>query len=77
MEFITHGWDLATATGQRVPYTSAEATAALDAGRQMLKPEYRGSDKSFGEEVATGSTDPVDQLVAFLGRDPGWSSADA
>src|SRR6478672_2704986 len=46
MEFIAHGWDLATATGQQVPYTPAEATAALDAGRRMLEPKYRGPDKS-------------------------------
>lgn len=76
MEYVTHGWDLATATGQPVPYSAAEAEAALAAGQQMLAPEYRGPGKTFGDEVEL--TDPagaVDRLVAFLGRDPGWTAA--
>ena len=71
MEFMTHGWDLATATGQDAGYPSAAAEFALEAGRGMLKPEYRGPGKSFGPEVAvTDSADPVERVVAFLGRDP-------
>jgi hypothetical protein len=40
----------------------------------MLKPEYRGADKAFGPEVAAaeGAT-ALEQLVAFLGRDPSWT----
>jgi len=76
MDFLAHGWDLATATGQPVPYTEHQSTAALAAGRQMLKPEYRGPDKAFGVEVpAPAGSTPVQQLVAFLGRDPAWMPA--
>ena len=74
MEFVTHGWDLATATGQPVPYSAAEAQAALDAGQQMLKPEYRGPGKTFGAQVPVADdAGAVERLVGFLGRDPGWS----
>jgi uncharacterized protein (TIGR03086 family) len=74
MEFIGHGWDLARATGQPVTYSEDEAQAALAAGRQMLKPEYRGS--SFGPEVeALDGAPAVERLVAFLGRDPQWDPA--
>jgi len=39
----------------------------------MLKPEYRGPGKTFGYEVeVSDDAGPVDRLVAFLGRDPGW-----
>ena len=74
MDFLGHGWDLAKATGQPVPYTDRQANTALAAGRQMLKPEYRGPGKAFGLEVPApqGST-AVQQLVAFLGRDPAWT----
>ena len=75
IEFVAHGWDLATATGQPVTYTSAEADRALDAGRQMLEPAYRGPGKKFGYEADVSPTaGPVEQLVAFLGRDPGWQA---
>lgn len=71
MEYIGHGWDLATATQQPVPYTEDEAEAALAVGRQMLQPEYRGAGKPFGEEVAVPErADAIQRLVGFLGRQP-------
>ena len=78
MDYQVHGWDLARATGQDVPFGDDAARQALEAGRQMLKPEYRGPDQQFGAEVsAPADASPVDQLVAFLGRDPGWTPPDA
>jgi uncharacterized protein (TIGR03086 family) len=75
MEFLVHGWDLATATGQSVSFEPAAADLALATGRQMLKPEYRGPGKTFGFEVeVSDDAGPVDRLVAFLGRDPGWQA---
>ncbi len=74
METVTHGWDLARATRQSAPYDDSSAAAALEAGRGMLSPDYRGPDKSFGLEVPIASTAPMlDQLVAFMGRDPEWT----
>jgi uncharacterized protein (TIGR03086 family) len=73
MEFLVHGWDLATATGWSVSFKPAAADLALATGRQMLQPEYRGPGKSFGYEVeVSDAAGPVNRLVAFLGRDPGW-----
>ena len=73
MEFLVHGWDLATATGWSVKFKPAAADLALVTGRQMLQPEYRGPGKSFGYEVGVSdAAGPVDRLVAFFGRDPGW-----
>jgi uncharacterized protein (TIGR03086 family) len=78
MEYVVHGWDLAIATGQPVPFTDAEAESALTTGRQMLKPKYRGPGKTFGFEVHVAETaSQVDQLVAFLGRAPDWQPAGA
>jgi uncharacterized protein (TIGR03086 family) len=71
MEYIGHGWDLAVATDQPTPFTETAVAEALDAGRNMLKPEYRGADKSFGDVVEVADdAPPLDQLIGFLGRDP-------
>ena len=78
-EYLVHGWDLARATGQPVPFTDAQAAAALDGLRGMLRPEFRGPGRPFGEEVTVGpDAGPVEKVVAFAGRDPQWTSpADA
>ena len=71
IEYVGHGWDLAVATGQPVPYTELEAQAALDAARGMVMPAYRGPGKTFGYEVEVGAdASAVDRLVAFIGRNP-------
>lgn len=75
METVTHGWDLATATGQPAPYPEEAAAAALGAGRQMMSPQYRGDGMPFGDEVdVSSSASALDQLIGFMGRDPQWSA---
>ena len=69
MEYMTHGWDLATATGQPVPYSDAEAEQVLEAAHATLKPEYRGPDTAMGEpQEAPAGAPAVDRLAAFMGR---------
>lgn len=78
MEFLTHGWDLATAIDRPVSYSDQAANLALKTGRQMLKPEFRGAGKAFGQEVPVpDSAGAVDRLVAFLGRNPAWRATRA
>jgi uncharacterized protein (TIGR03086 family) len=67
-EYVVHGWDLATATGQPVPFTDVEAEAAL-AMRSTLTPENRGT--MFGPEVPVSPDAPaLTRLIAFSGRQP-------
>ncbi len=76
IEVITHGWDLATAAG--LPWRPDEATCerALAFYRVTLKPEWRGPGMAFGLEYAVSpNASPVERVVAFAGRDPGWSPA--
>jgi uncharacterized protein (TIGR03086 family) len=76
IEYIGHGWDLATATGQHVPYSDGEAAAALQVAQAMLRPEFRGDGKAFGDEVAVpDDADDVTKLIGFIGRDPSWRPA--
>ncbi|MEV6759158.1 TIGR03086 family metal-binding protein [Streptomyces sp. NPDC051105] len=74
VEVLGHGWDLARATGlswRPDPAASAHALAVLQA---IVKPEYRGPGLPFGLEVVVSDEAPaLDRLVAFTGRDPGWT----
>ncbi len=75
VETVTHGWDLATATGQPTPFADDAVESALDASRGMMSPKYRGVGMPFGDEIeAPSSASPMDRLVAFMGRDPHWSA---
>ncbi len=71
MEYMGHGWDLAVATDQPLPFTDAQAAAFLPRAEMTLLPDYRGPGTPFGVVVAVPDTAPaVDRLVGFLGRTP-------
>jgi uncharacterized protein (TIGR03086 family) len=77
-ELAVHDWDLAKATGQPAGLDPALAEHALRWSRQMLRPEFRGPDKSFGLEVPVPEDAPVyDRLAGWFGRDPGWTPGEA
>jgi uncharacterized protein (TIGR03086 family) len=74
MEFLTHGWDLAAAINRSADFPANAAELGLKTAKDMLKPEYRGS--AFLPEFDVRPTaGTVDQLVAFMGRNPGWRPA--
>lgn len=71
MEYLTHGWDLAIATGQPIPYTEDEAKATFDRAVSTLPAQYRGDGQPFGNIVAVAdSASALDRLVGFMGREP-------
>jgi uncharacterized protein (TIGR03086 family) len=68
---LTHGWDVARATGQPSDLASDVAAALLASLRTTLPPEVRGPDGQapFGpEQQAPAGSNNADQLAAFLGR---------
>lgn len=66
-EYVLHGWDLATATGQPVPFSDDEARAGLGI-RSYLTPDYR--DQMFGPELpAPPNATPLQELLAYAGRE--------
>jgi uncharacterized protein (TIGR03086 family) len=78
MEYMAHGWDLASATGQPNPYSEAEASEVLARARVTLPPEYQGEGMAFGAVVPVAEGAPaIDQLIGFLGRDPKWAESPA
>lgn len=67
-EYVLHGWDLATATGQQVPFSDQEVEASQGM-RSLLTPESRG--QIFGPEVpAPAGATPLQEFLAFSGRQP-------
>lgn len=71
MEYLTHGWDLANATGQPIPYTEEEAQETFDRAVLTLPAQYRGENQPFGNIVAVADNAPaIDRLVGFMGREP-------
>jgi uncharacterized protein (TIGR03086 family) len=71
MEYATHGWDLAVATGQPVLLSEDEARQVLARAEGTLPPQYRGGDMPFGEIVPVPDDAPaIDRMIGFMGRDP-------
>jgi uncharacterized protein (TIGR03086 family) len=73
MEYLAHGWDLGTATGQPMPYTDDEAQEVLERAKRgpMSNDEYRGPDKPFGNIVEVPDSAPaLDRFAGFMGRTP-------
>lgn len=65
---MLHGWDLASSTGQSYE-PRAELVAEVDAFiRQLLVPEMRDGDTFAAETLAPPDASPLEQLVAFSGR---------
>ena len=70
IEQVTHGWDLARATGQTPAYDDALVEATLQLARSYGDESIRVPGM-FGPvvEISVDAT-PIDRLVAFLGRRP-------
>ena len=71
-EILTHGWDLAKATGQPTEGDPELAAYVLAIARRILPPEPRGGDEiPFGPVIEIDAdAAPYAQLAAWLGRQP-------
>jgi uncharacterized protein (TIGR03086 family) len=70
---LTHGWDVAKATGQPTDLSPELAATVLADIRPVLADSVRGDDGKapFGpEQAAPDGASNADQLAAFLGRQP-------
>jgi uncharacterized protein (TIGR03086 family) len=67
MEEVTHGIDLALATGQQVPFSDEELETTLERGKATLPDEMRGT--AFGPRIDVPDDAPaLDRLLGFMGR---------
>jgi uncharacterized protein (TIGR03086 family) len=69
IEYVTHGTDLALATGQPLPFSDQEYEAALAKAQAFLTDDYRGDDMPFGPRVDVPDDAPAsERLMGFMGR---------
>jgi uncharacterized protein (TIGR03086 family) len=72
LEVVVHGWDVAQACGRPRTIPAPLAAELLDLAPLLVRPADRPG--RFGAPVDTAEdVAPGDRLVAFLGRDPGWT----
>jgi uncharacterized protein (TIGR03086 family) len=68
-ETLVHGWDLARATGQSVPFGESLAQGTLDVTLRQLPPGAARSTFPFAaEQLAPDDAPAIDRLAAHLGR---------
>jgi uncharacterized protein (TIGR03086 family) len=69
IELLSHGWDLATATGQRTDLAPDVAEDALLVVQSWYRDQPRGPGNAFGpEQPAPVGASAADRLAAYLGR---------
>lgn len=75
-EVIVHGWDLAKASGQAYDAEPEHVEICIRTmGPQPGEERPVGDDVAFGRPVdISADVQPIDRLVAVLGRDPSWAS---
>ena len=74
-EYLTHGHDLAVATGQPWDPPVAAIENALAFAPQLLTDDYRGPGQDFASRVPVpDDAPPLDHLLGFSGRDPQWKA---
>lgn len=73
-ETLVHGWDLARATGQQLPWDAEVVEASFTHFTSWLPPQ-RPPGSPFADAAPLGEdAGPIDRLAAYLGRDVAtWS----
>lgn len=72
IELLVHGWDIGAARREPTVFDDDLVEATL-AGARMWVDDSARTPQLFGPEVeAPAGPTPLGQLVAFLGRQPGW-----
>lgn len=73
VDYVVHSWDVAKALGAEVRFAPELLDAALHVAQAVPDGEARLSPGSaFAPAVAWQGSSPLDQVVAVLGRSPGW-----
>lgn len=75
-EVIVHGWDIARASGQAYDADPQHVEVCI----QTMRPQP-GEERPVGDDVAFGrpvdvpvDAEPIDRLVAIVGRHPAWTA---
>jgi uncharacterized protein (TIGR03086 family) len=69
VETLVHGWDLAQATGQQVPFSDELATPELTFSRELLGRLPEGRQPFAPSRPVADDAPAIDRLAALLGRE--------
>lgn len=73
VDYVVHSWDVAKTLGLPVSFEPTLLDVALTVARAVPSGEVRlRPGAAFAPEVAHSGGSPLDQIVATLGRSPGW-----
>jgi len=72
LDAAVHAWDIAVATGRPNPLTPEMAGQLLEVATQIVEP-LRAYGAYAAELTAPHDNDPIEALLAYLGRRPGWA----
>jgi uncharacterized protein (TIGR03086 family) len=70
LELVVHGWDFAVALHRPIQVPDADAAYVLGLARQTLNPQSRTTAGFDPPVPVPADASPLDQLVAFTGRNP-------
>jgi len=73
LDAAIHAWDIAMATGQRSPLSPELAQSLMPVARAIVEPLRAYGVYAQALEADQGAGDDA-VLLAYLGRDPGWSA---
>jgi uncharacterized protein (TIGR03086 family) len=75
-ELVTHGWDLARATGQPFSADPETVDACIGVMTPMSQPGMDAArEPAFGPVIPPdAAASPLERLLALTGRDPSWTA---
>jgi uncharacterized protein (TIGR03086 family) len=73
IDYVVHSWDVAKALGLEARFPPGLLDTALPVAQAVPGGEHRlAPGAAFAPAVAWAGGSPLDQVVALLGRSPGW-----
>lgn len=73
IDYVVHSWDVAKSLGTTVTFSPTVLAAAADVAQIVPTGEVRQAPGTpFGPDVPWSGDDPLDRIVAHLGRNPAW-----
>ena len=77
VDYVVHSWDVAATLGLEARFAPPVLDAALQVARAVPGGEHRlVPGAAFAPVVAWPGGSPLDQVLALLGRSPGWKRPD-
>lgn len=74
VDYVVHGWDVATTLG--VPFTLSDEVVDAALPLALMAPEGEARDVSgapFAHAIDGPSRSSLDKILRYLGREPGWT----